>query len=112
MKMPNRENLYLETSKLSEYLLSSANASGRHKASFFRRFGYNAENINEFAEALKYHGLTQEVTRVVDTPYGTRYNVEVPIDTPDGRNPRIRTVWQIEPGLPGPRLITAFPIRT
>ena len=112
MKMPGRENLNLETSKLSEYLLSSANASGRHKASFFRRFGYGAENIPEFAGALRDHGRTQEVTRVVDTPYGTRYNVEGPIDTLDGRNPRIRTVWQIEPGLPGPRLIPAFPIRT
>ena len=88
MAMPGRENLYLETSKLSEYLLSSANASGRHKAYFFRRFGYSAENINEFAEALRDHGRTQEVTRVVDTPYGTRYNVEGPIDTPMGAIPR------------------------
>lgn len=107
--MPGRDNLYLEMSKLSEYLLPSANPRGRQKASFFRQFGYSADNIHEFAAALREHGRTQEVTRVVDTPYGTRYNVEGSIRTPDGRNPRIRTVWQCEPDLPGPRLITAFP---
>ena len=49
--------------------------------------------------------------RVVETPYGPRYHVEGAIETPDGRNPRVRTVWQIDLGSNYPRFITAHPRR-
>jgi hypothetical protein len=48
--------------------------------------------------------------KVDDTAFGTRYTVEGKILSPDGRNPRIRTVWLIETGRSGARLITAYPI--
>lgn len=38
-----------------------------------------------------------------------RLIVEAPMRTPDGRNPRIRTVWQLQEGLAW-RLITAVPL--
>ena len=110
--MPSSESLLVEPRKLAEYLLSPISPQGRYKAAFFQRFGYTAENIEAFAEALKEHGQTQQVARIIDTQYGRRYNVDGALRTPDGRNPQIRTVWQIEPGSTSPRLITAFPRRS
>ena len=112
MTMPGRDNLQVERAKLADYLLSPTNPRGRHKAIFFSQFGYTADNLEEFAEALRVHGRTQEVIRIVDTIFGRRCNVEGPITTPDGRNPRIRTVWQVDPGRVAPRLISAHPRRT
>src|SRR5260370_135705 len=41
---------------------------------------------------------------------GPRYEVEGELAAPDGRRPRIRTVWQIDTGQIVPRLITAYPV--
>ena len=64
-----------------------------------------------FARALRNHGSTGEVTGVSRSDYGTRYSVEGSIETPDGRNPRIRTVWIVDSERDAPRLITAHPLR-
>ena len=106
--MPHSENLVVETRKLTEYLLSPTSPRGRHKADFFQRFGYTIANMTEFSEALREHGQTQQITRIIDTPHGRRYNVEGPLRSPDGRNPQVRTVWQLEPGSESPRLLSAF----
>ena len=111
MTLPHPENLVVEIGKLADYLLSPTSPRGRHKAAFFRQFGYTIENVAEFAEALREHGRCQQVIRVIDSPYGARYYVEGLLRSPSGRKPRVRTVWQLEPDLPGPRLLTAFPIR-
>ena len=66
--MPHPENLVVETRKLTEYLLSPTSPRGRHKADFFQRFGYTIANMTEFAEALREHGQTQQVTRIIDSP--------------------------------------------
>jgi hypothetical protein len=47
---------------------------------------------------------------VTETFFGPRYNVDGKIVTPDGRNPTIRTVWQMDHGELAPRLITAYPV--
>ena len=106
--MPHRENLVVETRKLADYLLSLTSPRGRHKAVFFQRFGYTIATMMEFADALREHGQTQLVTRIVDTPYGRRYYVEGPIRSPDGRNPQVRTIWQLDSDSQNPRLLSAF----
>ena len=42
MKLPNIENAIIEEHKLTRYLLSESHPFGRGKASFFKRFGFNA----------------------------------------------------------------------
>jgi hypothetical protein len=37
-------------------------------------------------------------------------SVEAEIEAPDGRRPRVRTVWQLDKGQIAPRLITAYPL--
>ena len=45
-----------------------------------------------------------------ETAFGPRYHVDGIIETPDGRNPKIKTVWQVDIGSNSPRLITAHPL--
>ena len=42
--------------------------------------------------------------------FGPRYEVEGTMAAPDGRRPRVRTVWQMDKGQIAPRLITAYPL--
>jgi len=63
------------------------------------------------AEALRLHAATHELGRVEESPFGTRYVVEGPLVTPDGRNPPVRSVWFIEAGEDTPQLVTVYPLR-
>ena len=111
MRLPNTEQAQVERQKITDYLLSTTNPSGRDKALFFLRFGFSAEFWEVFAGALRVHGGAHEVARTVETLHGPRYYVDGTIETPDGRNPRVRTVWQVDIGTDYPRLITAHPHR-
>lgn len=110
MKLPNVAQLRIDRDKLTGYLLSPANPRGRSKANFFLGFGFRTDSWEGLARALKDHASSCEVTRVVETSYGPRYYVEGPIETPDGRDPAVRTVWQVDLGTTYPRLITAHPL--
>lgn len=111
MELPNVEQLRIDPDKLTGYLLSPANPRGRSKANFFLGFGFSTTSWEGLGKALEAHAASHEVARVVETPYGPRYYVEGPLKTPDGRNPVIRTVWQVDHGATFPRLITAHPLR-
>ena len=105
-----------------DYLLAVTSSGSRRKAAFFLSFGFSIDCWQEFAEALKLHGRTHEVANTVETPHGPwsmvhgpwsmvhgpRYHVDGTIESPDGRNPRVRTVWQVDAGSDYPRFITAF----
>lgn len=56
------------------------------------------------------HGWDNEVTKVKEAGFGPRYEVEGELAAPDGRRPRVRTVWQVDAGGIAPRLITAHPM--
>ena len=61
---------------------------------------------------MRRHAAAHEVTRVLETDYGPRYHVDGELETPDGRNPLVRTVWQVDLGGDYPRFITAHPQRS
>jgi hypothetical protein len=110
MKLPNASNARVEKEKIIDYLLNAQHPYGSGKASFFNRFGFTAEQWESFAEGLRQQGSSHPVSRVTETVFGPRYAVDGEIVTPDGRNPNIRTVWQMDHGELAPRLITAYPI--
>ena len=111
MKLPNLQAAVVAPEKIRGYLLSFTNPRNQYKSGFFTRFGFDEDNLQEFIDALIRHAANNEVVDIVDTQYGPRYHVDGPIETPDGRNPRIRTVWQVDGGTDYPRFITAFPSR-
>lgn len=110
MKLPNAQHARVEEDKIFGYLLNPEHQYGASKARFFAAFGFTAENWQTLAKALLDHGQTHDVTRVRETGFGPRYEIEGVISTPDGRNPRLRTVWQLDKGEIAPRLITAYPL--
>ena len=109
MKLPNGQRAVVSREKVVAYLLSPSHPAGMSKAAFFRRFGFDAEWWTGLERALLSHVLMNEVVETETTAYGIKYTVDGPLETPDGRNPLVRSVWQIDRGSEAPRLITARP---
>ena len=112
LRLPKAHLTRIDQEKITDYLLSSANPRGRAKAGFFLSFGFSAARWEELAEALRRHAASHAVARVLETACGPRYHVDGEIETPDGRNPLVRTVWQIDLGSNVPRFLTAYPYRS
>lgn len=110
MKLPNAEHASVEDAKLLGYLLNPKHPHGTHKAHFLGRFGFGRENLEQLRAALLEHGECHDVARISETGYGPRYAVEGVLRTPDGRDPLVRTVWQMDKGEVAPRLLTAYPL--
>ena len=111
LKFPNAHQARIERAKVINYLLSTSHPDGQSKAAFFARFGFEAEQWQRFAAALRDHGARNEIAEMTVSDYGTRYSVDGIIETPDGRNPYVRTVWIIDKANDAPRLVTAYPLR-
>jgi hypothetical protein len=112
MTLPNAHLALVEREKITEYLLNPAHRYGASKARFFRAFGFNRTDWETLAQALREHGQRHDVSRTNQTPFGPRYEVDGELSAPDGRTPRVRTVWQLDDGEVAPRLITAYPLET
>ena len=110
MKLAQADSVLVEREKVAGYLLNRAHRYGATKARFFGEFGFTAERWEVLAEALRAHGRQHEIARTKATPFGPRFEVEGRLESPDGRHPRVRTVWQLDAGQIAPRLITAYPL--
>ena len=110
MKLPHAAKARVERKKIVEYLLSSSHPDGSAKARFFIRFGFSSERWKIFAEALRQHGKANDVSASIGSRHGTRYSVDGSLETPDGRNPKVRTVWVVAKRSKSPRLVTAYTI--
>jgi hypothetical protein len=104
-------SLSIPTAKVTGYLLKLDHARGASKARFFIAFGFRPEHPEPLFDALLEHGNVNDIVKIESEAGVTVYTVEGEIVAPDGRNPRIRTVWQIDAGSDVARLITAVPLR-
>ncbi len=109
MKLPQPDQLIVERGKIVDYLLNPAHRYGAGKARFFSQFGFQIDHWEVFAERLREHGWVHDVAHVCETGFGPRYIVEGELNTPSGRRPHVRTVWQMDKGTVAPRLISAYP---
>ena len=110
MKLPNAEQALVEREKIEDYLLNANHPFGASKAQFFTAFGFSLANWRQLAEALRVHGRRHSVKQMRETGFGPRYEVEGSLEAPDGRSPRVRSVWQWDHGAVAPRLLTAYPV--
>jgi len=110
-KLPYADSAYIDLRKIGGYLLSEAHPRGRLKAAFFRRFGFSAGQPGVMAGALLNHARSHDLAGAVETAFGIHYIIEGAIETPDKRNPVIRSVWVIKTGETLPRFVTATPVR-
>ena len=110
MNLPNAHLAIVEREKITNYLLNREHRCGASKARFFAEFGFAPEAWEAMAAELRVHAQAHEVARWRETGFGPRYEVEGEMTAPDGRRPRVRTVWQMDKGQIAPRLITAYPL--
>lgn len=109
-KLPGVSCALVEQHKITEYLLNLTHEQGASKARFFLARGFSLTAWAVFGDALVAQGANNQVTKVTQTDYGMRYQVDCHCPTPDGTNPCIRTVWEIAPDSQCPRLLTAHPL--
>jgi len=107
--VPNAALAVVDPAKISAYLLVEDHPEGGPKAVFFKRFGFSLRAPEALASALIEHVATYQVIRVRVTVFGAKYEVTGPLLAPDGRLPKVKSVWTIDHGKSIPRFITAFP---
>ena len=110
MKLPAADRLVVEREKIVDYLLNPEHRFGASKARFFAQFGFRVTAWEELADALRAHGQKHDVTKARETGFGPRYEVEGTLKCPNGRQPKVRSVWQMDQGAVAPRLLTAYPL--
>jgi hypothetical protein len=108
--LPGVANAIVSDVKITDYLLNpSHSVAAAGKANFFAAFGFSASNWQELKRALLQHPRSHEVSGVMTTPYGEKYEVSCSLATPDGRNPCVISIWIVERPDPDPRFVTAYP---
>jgi hypothetical protein len=110
MELPNKHTAYIPSEKITEYLLSESHAVGKSKAKFFRSFGFEEANMNQFEQRLLHIAHTGSVSEIKETTFGVKYIIDGTLETPRGAIIPLRTVWIIETGEEQPRFITAYPL--
>lgn len=110
MKLPRAESAIVLRSKVEGYLLQLDHPIGHGKARFFIHFGFQREQWEELAAALRAHAQENPVSEALEDANGVTYLVEGRMKTPSGRLPRVRTIWLMETGELAPRFITAYPL--
>ncbi|MBZ0301180.1 MAG: hypothetical protein K8J31_15640 [Anaerolineae bacterium] len=109
-KLPHLDAVIITEEKVKHYLLNLSHPTGRGKAIFFLRFGFDPDQWEVLAAALRQQASACEVVKIDETPFGKRYVIEGPLDTPDFRRPSVRSIWFVESGHEVPRLVSAYPI--
>lgn len=94
--------------KVRNYLLAATHRLGRAKARFFEKHGFRGDP-DALIEALLRHVRNNAIADTERSSYGTKYRVDGPLISPDGRNPDVSTVWIVLTGELMPRFVTAFP---
>lgn len=108
MGLPYLQNALVEQRKVCDYLLSEERSEG--KATFFVSFGFSLARWELLRDALLAHAASYDVARTVSNSHGIKYIVEGALQTPDTRNPPVRSVWIVNSGEVAPRLVTAYPL--
>lgn len=105
--MPNAITASTSQNKIQGYLLNSNHPVGKHKAKVIGSvLGYHYENWDILSDKI-FDGIQKtEVSKIVNTKYGTKYEIPLSIIGEKERNLTIRTVWQVDKDSYIPRLIT------
>jgi hypothetical protein len=109
MRLPNADKAIAEREKIADYLLNEAHPDNGGKARFFLGLGFDQNDWQLLAAALRKAAQNHPVSKTMASPHGTKYIVDCRIESPGGKAPMMRTVWIVDLGLDTPRLVTAYP---
>jgi hypothetical protein len=110
-RLPNLDRAAVPEAKIVNYLLSAFHSGGRAKARFLESYGFRAQDWHALRDAVIAHAMANDITASHQTRFGTRYEIDGPMETPDGRTPMVRVVWFVELQDNVPRLVTLVPRR-
>ncbi len=110
-RMPRAEHAKIPERKIRGYLLRDDHPEGGSKADFLKRFGFRDSDWRGLQAALYAHASSARVVREHPNPHGTKYEIAGDLQSSDGRNPEVLTVWIIETGDSSPALVTLNPSR-
>lgn len=106
-RMPYVINAATTQNKIQGYLLNSNHPQGKSKAEVINKvLGYHYENWDILSDKIYDAVQTSEVTKIVKTEYGTKYEIPVKITGETGRSLILHTIWQVDEKSRIPRLIT------
>jgi hypothetical protein len=108
-QLPHIDQAFIESDKISGYLLSDNHPVGGPKSAFFKRFGFDAQRPDELTVALLDHAHANDAEALPSSQHGTKYEITGPLHCPDGRMPQVKAVWIIDAGEIAPRFVTAVP---
>lgn len=109
MKLPNSENAIIEREKIVDYLLNPAHPDNGGKSEFFNSLGFDRDNWQEFAEALRRLSEEADIAEMVESPHGTKYIINGELESPTATRTMVRMIWIVDIGRLAPRLVTAYP---
>lgn len=109
MKLPYKEHAYIPPAKLLDYLLSETHSVGKSKSKYLRSSGFNEANIYLLKQGLISIAQSEDISEVINTPYGVKYVIDGSIRTPVEIVIRIRTIWIVDKQQTRPRFVTAYP---
>ena len=110
-RLPHLDHAVVPEAKIVNYLLNVRHSGGRAKARFLESFGFRAQDWRVLRDAVVAHADANGIAATHQTRFGTRYEIDGPLPTPDGRAPMVRVVWFVESNDPAPRLVTLVPRR-
>jgi hypothetical protein len=110
-RLPHLDRAIVSEAKIVNYLLSVRHSAGRAKARFLEGFGFRIRDWRVLRDAIVAHAAANDIAVSHQNRFGTRYEVDGPLPTPDGRNPTVRVVWFVEAQESIPRLVTLVPRR-
>jgi hypothetical protein len=111
MDLPNLDFAKIPERKISGYLLAVDHPTVRAKARLFIGLGFRSDQPSRLRTALLQHAADNEVGSIQLTVFGAKYLIDGCIVGPMGTSAHLRSLWFIEAGQRGPRLITAHPLR-
>lgn len=109
--MPWPAGYIVPAGKLTGYLLDPHHPKGAAKCRFLTGFGFGPDDPASLEAALLAHASAENLLDLQASSYGLRYRYQGPLPTPDGRAPRIRTIWQIRPATALLHFVTLKPVR-
>ncbi|WP_366865051.1 DUF6883 domain-containing protein [Bradyrhizobium sp.] len=110
-RLPDFDRVVVPEAKIVRYLLNANHPGGRAKARFLEGLGFSVQNWPLLRDAIVAHARANDITKSHRSLFGTKYEIDGPLETPQGRTPIVRVVWFVEPQENVPRLVTLVPRR-
>jgi hypothetical protein len=110
-RLPHLDRAVVAEDKIANYLLSVRHSAGRAKAHFLESFGFRTHDWRVLRDAIVAHAAANDISVSHQNRFGTRYEIDGPLPSQDGRNPTVRVVWFVATQDNIPRLVTLVPRR-